>query len=88
MLGVLSCRHEETAVASRLVGHRALMWDFIGDTAALEIRFETGLTLKMAPYDGVDVLRTAWALRLPDEYYGLVRWDSVIRMGRHDGKPM
>lgn len=76
-------RAEETA--SLLVGHRVEMWQFIDGTPALEICFDGDLRLKMAPYtDRAVIDEDAWLLRLPGEYYGFMRWDGSMDIGRRD----
>jgi len=77
-------RPKAEAAAVSLVGRRATRWQFIEPFPALEISFEPGLRVKMAPYTDSDTShKEAWVLRIP-VYYIFVQWDGTAGIGRRD----
>jgi hypothetical protein len=77
-------RADAEAVAESLVGHRAMGWEFIGQSRSLRIRFDGGLVLSVVPFTDEDLLdKDAWAMRGPDGLYLFATCHGELILGRH-----
>ncbi len=80
------CKKRAQDAAEILVGRKATGWRFTDPIAALEIRFEGGFRLSMAPYSDSDSdmsEKDAWILRVPI-YCWFMTWDGRVGKGRRD----
>ncbi len=76
------------AAARELLGQRAIRWAMSESTLWLEIDFDHGLQLRIAPRadNEANLHRNAWVLAMPDGCYQHVRWDGTAFI-LHEDEP-